>query len=927
MSKDYRDSVLLPKTDFPMKGNLPQREPEILQRWQKIDFFARLREHRKGGEKFILHDGPPYANGYLHIGHALNKILKDIVNRFQSGLGKDSNYIPGWDCHGLPIEWKIEEAYRKKGKDKDQVPIVEFRKECRDFATHWMGIQSEEFQRLGVMGDWGNPYTTMAHNSEAVIAGEIGRFLMNGSLFIGSKPVMWSAVEKTALAEAEIEYFDRTSTTIYARFEVKEAGHPALKDSSVVIWTTTPWTMPGNRATAYGEAITYSVYKVESVSDESLAQLGERIVLADELADELSEACGITALKREEAIPSSAFAKTVLKHPLYKEGYNHEVPMLAADYVTTEQGTGIVHIAPGHGAEDYVLGVANGIEVPETVGADGRLLEHLALFGGMSALKDNEKIADILAEHGGLIGRGNVTHSYPHSWRSHAPLIFRNTPQWFISMESHGLRKTALKALSETAFFPPSGQARLTSMIETRPDWCVSRQRAWGVPIPVFVEKKTGEPLRDQEVVDRTVSIFMEDGADSWFASEPSRFLGDKYDAKDYEQVTDIVDVWFDSGSTHVFMLEDNPDMKWPADMYLEGSDQHRGWFHSSLLESCGTRGRAPYNSVLTHGFVLDEQGRKMSKSLGNTVTPQDVIKQNGADILRLWVANCDYYDDLRIGAEILKRQADHYRRLRNTLRYLLGSLAGFDKKDKIAIKDMPSLERWVLHRLKELDIAIRKAVDNHDYHFVFTTLHHFCNNDLSAFYFDIRKDALYCGEESSLERRAILTVMDEVFDNLVLWLAPVLCFTAEEAWQHRYPDEKHSVHFEVWRALPDEWLDEKLAERWQTIREARFVVTGAIEQLREKGEIGSSLDAQPIVYAPKEVIAAFDKEEAADIFITSSAELVAKKPPKDAFTLEDNKDIGVEVNLAKGKKCLRCWKTLDEVKDDLCKRCESVVS
>ena len=927
MSKDYRDSVLLPKTDFPMKGNLPQREPEILERWQKINFFARLREHRKGGEKFILHDGPPYANGYLHIGHALNKILKDIVNRFQSGLGKDSNYIPGWDCHGLPIEWKIEEAYRKKDKDKDQVPIVEFRKECRDFATHWMGIQSEEFQRLGVMGDWSHPYTTMAHNSEAVIAGEIGRFLMSGALFIGSKPVMWSAVEKTALAEAEIEYFDRTSTTIYARFEVSGTEHSALKNSSVVIWTTTPWTMPGNRATAYGEAITYSVYKVESVSDESLAQVGERIVLADELADELSEACGITTLKREEAIPSSAFAKTVLKHPLYEQGYNHEVPMLAADYVTTEQGTGIVHIAPGHGAEDYVLGVANGIEVPETVGADGRLMGSLPLFGGMSALKDNEKIADILAEHGGLIGRGNVTHSYPHSWRSHAPLIFRNTPQWFISMESHGLRKTALKALSETAFFPPSGQARLTSMIETRPDWCVSRQRAWGVPIPVFVEKKTGEPLRDQEVVDRTVSIFAEEGADSWFGSEPSRFLGDKYDPKDYEQVTDIVDVWFDSGSTHVFMLEDNPDMKWPADMYLEGSDQHRGWFHSSLLESCGTRGRAPYDSVLTHGFVLDEQGRKMSKSLGNTVTPQDVIKQNGADILRLWVANCDYYDDLRIGAEILKRQADHYRRLRNTLRYLLGSLSGFDKKDKIAVKDMPSLERWVLHRLKELDIAICKAVDNHDYHSVFVLLHHFCNSDLSAFYFDIRKDMLYCGEESSLERRAILTVMDELFDNLVLWLAPVLCFTAEEAWQHRYPDDKHSVHFEVWRKLPDEWLDIKVENHWHTIREVRFVVTGAIEQLREKGEIGSSLDAQPIVYAPKEVLAAFEKEEPADIFITSSAELVAKKPPKDAFTLEDNKDIGVVVDLAKGKKCLRCWKTLDEVKDDLCKRCESVVS
>jgi isoleucyl-tRNA synthetase len=930
MTSDLKSTVFLPKTDFPMRAGLPKKEPEILARWMEMDFFRQLRKHRKGAEKFILHDGPPYANGNLHIGHALNKILKDIINRFQSGLGKDANYVPGWDCHGLPIEWKIEEAYRKKGRDKDQVPIVEFRKECREFASHWMAVQSEEFQRLGVMGDWDNPYATMKLESEAIIAGEIGRFLMEGSLFRGSKPVMWSAVEKTALAEAEIEYFDRTSTTIYARFPVTKAGHPALEGATVVIWTTTPWTMPGNRATAYGADIDYGVWRVDAASDDALARVGERLVVADALADTIAEACGITGFTREDSVPTSAFADTVLKHPLNGKGYDHDVPMLPADYVTTEQGTGIVHIAPGHGAEDYVLGMAHGVPVPETVGANGRLMEHLPLFAGFSALKDNAKIADLLAEEGCLVGRGQVTHSYPHSWRSHAPLIFRNTPQWFISMESHGLRDTALKALSETVFYPPSGQVRLTSMIAGRPDWCVSRQRAWGVPIPVFVHKASGEALRDQAVIDRVVEAFKLEGSDAWFASPPERFLGDDYDAAEYEQVTDIVDVWFDSGSTHAFLLEGNDDMAWPADMYLEGSDQHRGWFHSSLLESCGTRGRAPYDSVLTHGFVLDEQGRKMSKSLGNTVTPQDVIKQNGADILRIWVANSDYYDDLRIGPEILQRQVDHYRRLRNTFRYLLGSLDGFTEAERIEHADMPELEAWTLHRLHEVDAAIREAIAGHDYHQVFTTLHHFCNNDLSAFYFDIRKDTLYCGDASSVERRACRTVMDHVFQCLVRWLAPILCFTAEEAWMTRYPGTDSSVHFEVWPDIPSSWFNADLGDRWSRIRAARLVVNGAIEKMRAAGEVKSSLQAHPVLHAPDAVIEAFSGLDAAEIFITSSAELVAGAPPADAVTDEDG-HIGVVVGLADGGKCQRCWKILPEVDADaddaICGRCASVVS
>ena len=930
MAKDLKQTVFLPKTDFPMRAGLPKKEPEILAMWNDMGFFDELRARRQGHEKFILHDGPPYANGNLHIGHALNKILKDLINRFQSAIGKDANYVPGWDCHGLPIEWKIEEQYRKKKRNKDEVPIVEFRNECRDFASHWVDVQSEEFQRLGVMGNWADPYLTMAYSSEAVIAREIGKFLMNGSLFRGSKPVMWSAVEKTALAEAEIEYFDRTSTTIYARFPVKSSPMAELDGAQIIIWTTTPWTMPGNRATAYGEEINYGLYHVDAVAEDSLAKVGDRLVFADDLADSIAEACGISAMTRSNDVPVEVFKDTILKHPLNGQGYDHDVPMLPADYVTTDQGTGIVHIAPGHGAEDYVLGIAHGVPVPETVAADGRLMDHLPHFAGMSALKDNPAITDKLAELGALLGRGQVTHSYPHSWRSHAPLIFRNTPQWFISMESHGLRDTALKALSETVFYPPVGQSRLTSMIAGRPDWCISRQRAWGVPIPVFVHKASGEPLRDQAVIDRVVEAFEKEGADAWFASPPERFLGDQYDSSEYEQVTDIVDVWFDSGSTHAFLLEGNNDMSWPADMYLEGSDQHRGWFHSSLLESCGTRGRAPYDSVLTHGFVLDEQGRKMSKSLGNTVTPQDVIKENGADILRIWVANSDYYDDLRIGKEILQRQVDHYRRLRNTFRYLLGALDGFSDDERIAVADMPSLDRWVLHRLTEVDATIRKAIAGHDYHQVFTSLHHFCNSDLSAFYFDIRKDTLYCADPASVERRACRTVMDEVFNCLVPWLAPILCFTAEEAWQTRYPNPKESVHFGVWRDLPADWVDEGLGLRWMRVRDARLVVTGAIEKLRADGVVKSSLQAHPTLYAPAAVIEAFDGLDAADIFITSSASLKQATPPADARLAEDDETIGVTVALAEGHKCQRCWKILPEVddaEDAMCQRCDDVVS
>ena len=926
----YKETVFLPRTDFPMRGGLPKKEPEILARWNEMDIYRRLREARADAELFVLHDGPPYANGQLHIGHALNKILKDVVNRSQSMLGKNANYVPGWDCHGLPIEWKIEEQYRKKGKDKDEVPVSEFRQECRDFAAHWLDVQSEEFQRLGVLGDWQDPYTTMAFEAEATIAGELGKLLMDGSLYRGAKPVMWSPVEKTALAEAEIEYQDHTSVTIYARFPVKTPSHPALEGANIVIWTTTPWTMPGNRAMACGADIDYSVLRITALEDGALARQGDVICLASELVADVTKAIGIAGTETLARLKGTDIEGTISGHPMQGHGYEHDVPMLLADYVTTDQGTGFVHIAPGHGVEDYELAhLEHGIPLPDTVAEDGKLMEHLPIFAGLHVLRDNQKIAEIMAEHGGVIGIGKLVHSYPHSWRSKAPLVYRNTAQWFVSMESHGLRDTAVAELGRTAFYPPAGQRRLTSMIEQRPDWCLSRQRAWGVPITVFVNKATGEPLRDQAVIDRVVAAMREEGADCWFASESSRFLGPDYNADEYEKVIDILDVWFDSGSTHSFVLEERQDLESPADLYLEGSDQHRGWFHSSLLQSCATRGKAPYKGVLTHGFVLDEQGRKMSKSLGNVVTPQKVMDQNGADILRLWVVSSDYYNDLRIGPEIIKRTTDSYRRFRNTLRYLLGALDGYDNGEAVSYDQMPALERWVLHRLAQIDARIRALTESYDFHGIFTELHTLCNSDLSAFYFEIRKDRLYCDALDSVERRACRTVMNEVFNRLTAWLAPILCFTAEEAWQSRVDDSGDSIHLHSYAPVPPEWHDEAVGARWESIRRVRQVVTSALETARNDGAIGASLQAAPTVHVSADIAAQFEGEDAATLFITSDASISVEPAPEGAFRIEGVDDAAVVFAQAAGGKCERCWKITPEVtgETDICRRCEDVVN
>jgi isoleucyl-tRNA synthetase len=919
---DYRETVFLPKTDFAMKAGLPEREPQLLKRWEDMGLYKKLREQSAGRPKYVLHDGPPYANGNLHIGHALNKILKDIVTRSHQMDGFDSNYVPGWDCHGLPIEWKIEEEYRAAGKNKDAIPINEFRAECRTFAAKWVGIQRDEFQRLGVTGDWQNPYLTMDFKAEAIIAGELLKFAESGQLYRGSKPVMWSVVEKTALAEAEVEYADVEVDTIYVKFPVRDSKY------SVLIWTTTPWTIPGNRAISFSSKISYGLYEVTAAPDGNWAVVGEKFVIADKLADEVLKAGRVEAYARVSGVNPDGM---VCDHPLKAKGYDFPVPLLDGDHVTDDAGTGFVHTAPGHGADDYNIWMEkNGGPIPSTVNADGYYTKDAPGFEGGRVIDQygkwgdaNRRVMDALKEAGMLLSAKRKTISYPHSWRSKKPIIFRNTPQWFISMSSHGLRDKALKAIEDTKFFPAAGQNRLRGMIADRPDWVISRQRAWGVPIAVFVNKESGKLLNDSKVNQRIADSFSKEGADAWFADgAATRFLGSDYNSQEWEQVRDILDVWFDSGCTHAFCLEQRPDLKWPADLYLEGSDQHRGWFHSSLLESCGTRGRAPYDAVLTHGFVVGEDGRKMSKSLGNIVTPQDVIKQSGADILRLWVASADYAEDLRLGKEILKTNVEAYRKLRNTMRYILGALDGLKDWENVYPSDMPELEQYILHRLHEVDAQVQAAYKVFDYKRIFALLTNFMGQDLSAFYFDIRKDALYCDAWSSNKRKSCRTVMDQLFHCLTTWWAPILTFTMEEVWLTRFPGEGSSVHLMPFAKTPDEWHKPEIAAKWESIRKARAVVTGALELERAKKTIGSSLEASPIVYVhklDKDALADLQQVDFAEICITSDITIIEGEGPPNAFRIVEllGNTISVVVAKAEGRKCARSWKISKEIGSD----------
>ncbi len=978
-SRDYRGTVFLPRTAFPMKGDLPKREPAMLDRWRRMGLWSRLRAQSLGREKFILHDGPPYANGPLHIGHALNKILKDVINRAAQMAGKDADYLPGWDCHGLPIEWKVEEQYRSNSRDKDAIPVLAFRAECRAYAAEWLESQREEFVRLGVAGDWENRYATMDFASEAAIAGEIGKFLMNGSLYRGLRPVLWSPVEKTALAEAEIEYHDHVSPTLWARFPLLRASPIDLVGDSVVIWTTTPWTIPGNRAVAYGAEIDYALVHVEGVAEGSHLRPGERLLVALPLLPQFGKEAGLGAHTVLRVLKGAELAGAWAAHPLSdtaksfledvarrgkvtaklnadlradESGYGFEVRLLPGDFVTTEAGTGFVHIAPGHGEDDFALGRAHGLPVPETVAADGLFTEHAPGFTGLHVFKAHAAVYAACEAAGTLVAKGKLTHSYPHSWRSKAPVIWRATPNWFIALDdANRIRAKALAALEATHFVPEQGRNRLNSMVAGRPDWCISRQRAWGVPIAIFVDRRTNEPLRDPAVLARILAAFAEEGADAWYqAGAAARFLGPDRDPEHYEQVMDIVDVWFESGSTHAFVLRAR-GMPFPADLYLEGSDQHRGWFQHSLLESISSNGVAPFKAVLTHGFVLDEKSTKMSKSTGNVVAPQDVMKTYGADILRLWVMSSDTSGDLRIGRAILEQQAELYRRLRNTLRWLLGNLDGFTDAETVPYAELPELERWVLHRLTELGARIRAAVETHDWTGVYPDLHHFCATDLSAFYFDIRKDALYCDAVGSPRRRSARTVLDVLHRCLCAWFAPVLAFTAEEAWLARFPEGDGSIHLLDFPLVPAGWRDTALAAKWKRIRGLRGDVTASLELARRAAIIGSSLQAHVDLSLAGTDKLLLTKETWADVCIVSTLDLLEDRhreecdrrlsadPGTSPSFLSDgddgsiNEDVGSipEVKAAPGTKCDRCWRVLPEVglsaaHPTLCRRCEAVV-
>ena len=981
---DYKDTLFLPRTDFPMRAGLPAREPGWLERWERIGIYDRLRERAEGRQPFTLHDGPPYANGHLHIGHALNKVLKDMVVRSQQMMGRDARYIPGWDCHGLPIEWKIEEQYRAKGQDKDEVDVVAFRQECRRFAEGWIDIQREEFKRLGVTGCWDRPYLTMDYHAEAVIASEFMTFLMNGTLYQGSKPVMWSVVEKTALAEAEVEYHEHQSHTVWVKFPVSwyvamdwtppsrgdepvespdKEPYEELRGADVVIWTTTPWTIPQNRAVAFNPDLSYGLYEVTATPDECWARVGDRYLLADALAEETMVRARLDdgQWRRLRDVTAHELAGLAMAHPLRgveggKGEWDYDVPMLPGEHVTDEAGTGFVHTAPSHGADDYALGQRHGLKMTHNVLEDGSFRADLPLFGGAKIFDHkgregdaNRRVIEALVAAGALIARGRLKHSYPHSWRSKAPLIFRNTPQWFAAIDhklddgmgTYGdtIRARALRSIDElVTWTPPSGRNRLYSMIENRPDWVLSRQRAWGVPLTCFVKKgaRPDDPdflLRDPAVNARVVAAFEAEGADAWYApGAKARFLGDDHDPDAYDQVFDILDVWFDSGSTHAFVLRDREDGTEDgiADLYLEGTDQHRGWFHSSMLQACGTKGRAPYRGVLTHGFTLDEKGEKMSKSKGNTVAPEDVQKQYGADILRLWVAQSDYTGDLRIGKEILKGVADSYRRLRNTMRFILGGLAHWDEGLRVEPAEMPELERAILHRLEALDREVRARYAAYDFQEVWTRVFTFATVDLSAYYFDIRKDALYCDPADSLRRRACLTVLDALFHRLVTWLAPMLVFTMEEVWLERFPGEDSSVHLQDMPKTPALWRDEALAARMERVRQVRRVVTGALEIERQAGRIGASLEAAPHVYVSEEVAGLLERETFADLCITSDMRISTEPAPDEAVTLPDVPGVAVVAARAEGAKCQRCWKVLPDVghhaRPGVCARCDAAL-
>lgn len=928
--KDYKETVFLPQTSFSMRGNLKELEPKILARWKKEGLYQKMQARNAGKPKFVLHWGPPYANGPLHIGHAYTGIFKDVVVRHRHMLGFAAPLIPGWDCHGLPIEWAVEERYRRARKNKDEVPLEDFRRECRTFAQKWIEIQREESQRLGINADWDHPYVTMDYAVEAATAAELFKVLEAGLLYKGVKPVLWSVVEKTALAEAEVDYRDHVSTSLYARFPIFESPIKDLEGAQALIWTTTPWSLPGNRALAYHPEVTYELFEVGHVRDpKSLAQKGEKLLVAQALKESLCHLAGIDASHTCQIFQGRDLEGTKARHCLHEEGYSFDVPFLPGDHVTVEAGTGLVHTAPSHGPEDFALGQAYDLEIPLIVGEDGRFYEHVPCFAGVHIYKASQPILEALEARGRLFHASKLTHSYPHSWRSKTPLIYRTTSQWFLNLKKTALLDNALEEIKKVAWFPQASQRRLESMVTDRPDWCLSRQRSWGVPLPLFVHKATGELLIDKKVNARILDAITKEGGDAWFQSPERRFLGDAYAPEDYEQVRDILDVWFDSGASQSYVLEARPELQRPADLYLEGSDQHRGWFQSSLLLGVATRGTAPYKAVLTHGFALDSQGQKMSKSLGNVTSPQNILDQQGAEIIRLWVMQCDYRDDYRIGPDILKHQQDTYRRFRNTLRYLLGALKDFKETERLPYEALPDLEKYLLHRVAVLSQALRDAVETYSFQSWFTQLHHFCALDLSSFYFDVRKDSLYCDGPETLRRRGCRTLFEILLQHLTTWLAPVLCFTAEEAWQAWHGEEVESLHLQAFPERVAAWYNPDLARRFEALRAHRRVMTGALEKARAQDLIRSSLQASLSLYDPNALLD--PHTDYAELALVSHVTRLSTAPPAEAFQLEDFEDLGVVVHLAEGEKCARCWQVTPTVgrstqHPTLCQRCEEVV-
>jgi len=894
---EYRHTLNLPKTDFPMKANLAKREPDILKAWEAKGTYRQLSQRAKGRPKYILHDGPPYANGNIHIGTALNKILKDFIVKSKFMVGFDSHYVPGWDCHGLPVEHEVEKSL---GSKKGELSTVEIRRRCRDYAAKFVGIQREEFERLGVFGEWENPYLTMNFEYQATIVREFGKFLLNGSVYKGKKPVHWCPTCKTALAEAEVKYEDHRSSSIYVRFKmVSDIGYvfPSLRGKPVfvIIWTTTPWTIPANLAIALHPDFTYVAVDVG----------GEVYILAEGLLEEVMKKFGIKKYEVLEKFPGKKLEGFKCRHPFL----DRDSLIILASYVTLDTGTGCVHTAPGHGQEDYESGVQYGLEVYSPVDDDGRFTKDVLFFAGQFVFDANDAVNKKLAEVGALLKEEMMVHSYPHCWRTNDPIIFRATEQWFISMDKKGLRQNALKSINEVTWIPPWGRDRIYGMIENRPDWCVSRQRVWGIPITVFYCSACKQLLVNQETIDHIARLFEEKGADIWFEEGAHHLLPKgtqctQCGGKDFTKEMDILDVWFDSGVSYAAVLEKRTELEFPASLYLEGSDQHRGWFHSSLLTSVGTRGRAPYRSVLTHGFVVDGEGKKMSKSAGNVIAPEEVINQLGADVLRLWVAAEDYKDDIKISSEILKRLADSYFRIRNTYRFLLGNLYDFHpEKDRIPYRELHEIDQWALHQLQKLIARVREAYECFEFHTVYHSVQNFCAVEMSALYFDILKDRLYTFSSHSRGRKSAQTALYEILKALTCLMAPILSFTAEEVWNHLPPEpgKAESVHLTSFPEVKSEYLDDGLSERWERIWEIRAIVTKALEEARKEKVIGLSLDAQIHLHIPEKVFSFLEcyEKDLKSIFIVSSVTLHQTK---------DEKEVRAEVLRADGKKCERCW-------------------